>query len=76
MPQPVYYGGTTDRTVTSEDVAAAIRAKGRDARALEDRAATGAALLDLARPGDRIVIMGARDDTLTQFARELLDGLA
>jgi UDP-N-acetylmuramate--alanine ligase len=76
MPQPVYYGGTTDRSVTSEDIAAAIRGKGRDARALEDRAATGAVLLELARPGDRIVIMGARDDTLTQFARELLDGLA
>ncbi len=76
MPQPVYYGGTTDRSVTSEDIAAAVRAKGRDARALEDRAATGALLLDLARPGDRIVIMGARDDTLTQFARELLEGLA
>ena len=76
MPQPVYYGGTTDRSITSQDIAAAVRAKGRDARALEDRAATGAVLLDLARPGDRIVIMGARDDTLTQFARELLEALA
>jgi UDP-N-acetylmuramate--alanine ligase len=25
-----------------------------------------------ARPGDRVVIMGARDDTLTLFARDLL----
>jgi UDP-N-acetylmuramate--alanine ligase len=31
--------------------------------------------VELARPGDRIVIMGARDDTLSVFAREVLDGL-
>jgi UDP-N-acetylmuramate--alanine ligase len=29
-------------------------------------------MVDLAQPGDRIVIMGARDDTLTQFAKDLL----
>jgi len=29
----------------------------------------------LARPGDRIVIMGARDDTLSAFAADLLEGL-
>ena len=28
--------------------------------------------IDLARPGDRIVIMGARDDTLTTFAQGIL----
>jgi len=30
----------------------------------------------LARRGDRIVVMGARDDSLSQFARELLRRLA
>jgi len=30
----------------------------------------------LARHGDRIVVMGARDDSLSQFARELLHRLA
>ena len=29
-------------------------------------------IADLARPGDRIVVMGARDDTLTTFAQGLL----
>jgi UDP-N-acetylmuramate--alanine ligase len=29
----------------------------------------------LARPGDRIVVMGARDDTLSLFAADLLKGL-
>jgi UDP-N-acetylmuramate--alanine ligase len=75
MPEPVYFGGTTAREVTSEDIAAGVRAAGRMAFAFGDRDACGRKLLELARSGDRIVIMGARDDTLTQFARELLEGL-
>jgi len=38
--------------------------------------ACGKALLERARSGDRIVVMGARDDTLTTFAGELLTALA
>ena len=76
MPEPVYFGGTTTREVTSEDIAAGIRASGRNALALADRTACGEKLLELAKPGDRIVVMGARDDTLTTFAQELLMALA
>jgi UDP-N-acetylmuramate--alanine ligase len=76
MPEPVYFGGTTTRSVTSENIAADIRARGRDALAFPDRAACGKALLDRAKPCDRIVVMGARDDTLTQFAHELLGAMS
>jgi len=76
MPEPVYYGGTTDRSVTSDDIAHGVRAKGREAIALHDRAACAEKLAALARPGDRIVIMGARDDTLSEFALGLLKRLA
>ena len=72
MPEPVYYGGTTDRSVGSEDIAAGVRAAGRQAEALHDRPACGDRLVALARPGDRIIVMGARDDTLSEFAAELL----
>jgi len=75
MPEPVYYGGTTDRSVGSEDIASGIRAAGRNAEALPTREACGDRLVDLARPGDRIVIMGARDDTLSLFAADLLKRL-
>jgi UDP-N-acetylmuramate--alanine ligase len=75
MPEPVYFGGTTTRAVTSEDIAAGIRAAGRNALALADRAACGVKLLEFAKPGDRIVVMGARDDTLTTFAQGLLKAL-
>ncbi|WP_074767536.1 UDP-N-acetylmuramate--L-alanine ligase [Magnetospirillum fulvum] len=72
MPDPVYFGGTADRAVTSADIVADIVARGRDARFFPERAACGEALLALARPGDRIVVMGARDDTLSSFAEDLL----
>ena len=75
MPEPVYFGGTTDRSVGSEAVVAGVRARGRHAEALPDRTACGDRLLELARPGDRIVVMGARDDTLSVFAGELVERL-
>jgi UDP-N-acetylmuramate--alanine ligase len=76
MPEPVYFGGTTDRSVGSEDIASGVRAAGRKAEALATRDACGERLLDLARPGDRIIVMGARDDTLSVFAAGLLNRLA
>ncbi len=72
MPEPVYFGGTVDRSVSSQDIVQGVDARGRSAIAFDDRDGCGKKLLDLARPGDRIVIMGARDDTLSQFAAELL----
>lgn len=75
MPEPAYFGGTVDRSVGSVDLVADIEALGRHAEAPGDRAACGARLLELAEPGDRILVMGARDDTLTVFAQELLAGL-
>nr|WP_312446857.1 Mur ligase family protein [Brevundimonas naejangsanensis] len=72
MPEPVYYGGTTDRSVGSEDIAAGVRAAGRQALALATRADCGDRIVDMARPGDRVVVMGARDDSLSTFAAELL----
>ena len=75
MPEPVYFGGTTDRSVGSEDIASGVRAAGRNAEALATRDACGDRLVELARPGDRIIVMGARDDTLSDFAAGLLKRL-
>ncbi|WP_312146318.1 glutamate ligase domain-containing protein [Brevundimonas sp.] len=72
MPEPVYYGGTTDRSVGSEDIAAGVRAEGRQAEALATRADCGDRIVEIVKPGDRVVVMGARDDSLSSFAAELL----
>ncbi|MFO6447547.1 glutamate ligase domain-containing protein [Erythrobacter sp. NE805] len=69
---PVYFGGTVDRSVGSERIVALIDAAGGRAEHIPDRAACGERILALAQPGDRIAVMGARDDTLTEFARSLL----
>jgi UDP-N-acetylmuramate--alanine ligase len=75
VTEPVYYGGTVDRSVTGADLAAKVAALGARAEAAPDRAAAGDAALALARPGDRLVVMGARDDTLSDFARALVERL-
>lgn len=69
---PVYYGGTTDRSEGSERIIRMIREHGGNAEYIPSRTDCGRYLAELARPGDRIVIMGARDDTLSLFAREVL----
>ena len=76
MPEPVYFGGTTDRSVGSEDIASGVRAASRNAEALTTREACGDRLIELSRPGDRIIVMGARDDTLSGFAADLLPRLS
>ncbi|HEV2816458.1 MAG TPA: Mur ligase family protein [Allosphingosinicella sp.] len=76
MPDPVYYGGTTSREVGSGDIIAGVADRGRHAEHVAERAACADRLLALARPGDRIVVMGARDDTLTLFAEALVARLS
>ena len=75
LNDPVYYGGTVERTVTSGDIVADVRAAGRTAEHVPDRTEAGRRLAALARPGDRILVMGARDDSLSQFAAEVLASL-
>ena len=75
LPDPVYQGGTVDRSRGSDWLADAINAAGGDARHLPERSAIGDALTAEAAPGDRIAILGARDDTLSEFAADLLDRL-
>jgi len=72
LSDPVYFGGTVERTVGSEHIVAGVRAAGRHAEHVAEREAAGDRLSELAREGDRIVIMGARDDTLSRFARDVL----
>jgi UDP-N-acetylmuramate--alanine ligase len=76
MPEPVYFGGTVDRSVGSNDIVSEVQRRGRKAFAFADRGGCDDMLVKLARRGDRIVVMGARDDSLSQFAHELLRRLA
>ena len=75
MCDPVYYGGTVDRSEGTERIIGLIEESGGKALHIPERADCGAHMADIAQPGDRIVIMGARDDTLSQFAKDVLGKL-
>lgn len=76
MCDPVYLGGTVDRSEGSERIVSLIEAAGGRAEHIAAREACGERIVTLARPGDRIVVMGARDDTLTEFAQSILARLS
>ncbi|MBB3939836.1 UDP-N-acetylmuramate--alanine ligase [Novosphingobium fluoreni] len=69
---PVYFGGTVDRSQGSARIVDLIEAAGGRAEYIPAREDCGARIVELAQPGDRVVVMGARDDTLTTFADGLL----
>jgi UDP-N-acetylmuramate--alanine ligase len=75
MPDPAYFGGTVDRSIGSHSLITTIAAAGRNADYIAERSACGDRLVALAKSGDRIVIMGARDDTLAVFAQDILKRL-
>ena len=72
MQEIFYAGGTASKDISSKELADGIIEKGRMALYAPDREEGGAHLVDMAKPGDCIVIMGARDNTLTDFARQVL----
>lgn len=76
LPDPVYQGGTVERARGSDWLADEVRAKGGSAVHIPERAAIGEAILAEVREGDRIIVMGARDDSLSEFAADLVERLA
>jgi UDP-N-acetylmuramate--alanine ligase len=75
LPDPVYQGGTVDRSRGSDWLADSIRGAGGDVEHIAERAEIGKKLLAEALPGDRIAILGARDDSLSEFALDLVERL-
>ena len=75
MCNPVYFGGTVDRSEGSERIVGLIGKHGGSAEHIASREDCGNRIVNIAKPGDRIVVMGARDDTLTAFAHSIFDRL-
>ena len=69
---PVYdAGGTADRAVNSDALAARMRARGVAVELAAGYEALAAELARAARAGDTILVMGARDPELPVFARKM-----
>jgi len=74
---PIYYaGGTAAMDISAAAVAAEAAAMGAPVEAIADRAALLARLAETARADDTILVMGARDDTLTGLCRDIAAAIA
>ncbi len=75
MPEIYYAGGSVVKDVSSKDVTDAVNKAGKKAIFFDNRKEIKDYLIDNVRSGDRIVIMGARDNSLTVFASDILDSM-
>lgn len=75
LPEIFFAGGSVTRDISSLDLVEYAKSLGVDARFYATRSALGQHVLEIAGPGDRIVLMGARDNTITDFGFELLENL-
>jgi UDP-N-acetylmuramate--alanine ligase len=71
---PVYYaGGTAQRTISSEDIINGLGPVSFNAQAVSDRNELLTRLRLDARPGDCVLVMGARDPSLPALVRKIVE---
>ena len=75
MLEVFYAGGSATRDFSAADVVADIRARGVHAEFAPSREWLVEAIAREAREGDLVLVMGARDPSLSAFARAVLDAL-
>ena len=69
---PIYYaGGTSNKDISSCDLAVGIRERGKSVEVVESRGI----ILSRSAEWDSYAILGARDETLADFARDLAQKL-
>ena len=69
---PIFYaGGTSMKDISSEDLCREIRLAGKSAEALPDRSL----LFGRLKGWDTYIVFGARDESLSDFAREIAERL-
>lgn len=66
-------GGTADRSISTKDLLE--RVQGPRCFVVGNRAGALRKICSLARRGDTVAVMGARDDSLTRFARSIVRAL-
>jgi UDP-N-acetylmuramate--alanine ligase len=73
----IYYaGGTVDRNISSTIVSEAMQANGKNAEYVKDKEFSLKRIKELCQPNDVIIIMGARDPHLDEFAKEVLNSIS
>jgi UDP-N-acetylmuramate--alanine ligase len=72
MLEVFYAGGTATRDFSAADIVAEIAGKGAHAEFAPSRAWLVARIAEEAQDGDLVLVMGARDPSLTELARSIL----
>jgi len=72
MLEVFYAGGTASRDFSAADIVEEIAKNGVKAEFAPSRAWLAARIAEVARAGDVVLVMGARDPSLTDFAREIV----
>ncbi len=75
IPEIFFAGGTVKKDISSQDLVNEACSKGTNALYFPNREALKQHLLQIVRPQDRIVLMGARDNSITDLGYELLENL-
>lgn len=75
LPEIYYAGGTVVRDISSRDIAGRVSDGGREALYFEKRSEALPVIAREASAGDVVLVLGARDDTLSDFCREILEAL-
>ena len=76
MPEIFFVGGTVTKDISSADLIDYIKTLGKsEAYFVADKTEAKEKILSLIKPHDRIVIMGARDNSLTDLCRQILEKL-
>lgn len=73
MDDIYFVGGTADKTISSKDLIDEALKLGLNAHYIPQRSDAEKFILANAKTGDRIIIMGARDNSLTDFSRRILE---
>ena len=72
---PTYVaGGTADRSISASDLAQKIHSP--QVNCVKERKEVIGQVAGMAKTGDVIVVMGARDDTLSEFAQEIAEAVS
>jgi len=71
MPEIYYAGGTASKDISSKDLTDEINKKGKKAFFFTERKGIISKCAKLAEPGDIVLVMGARDSSLSDFAQNI-----
>ncbi len=75
IPEIFFAGGTVKRDISSKDLVEYAQQQGANALYFATRDELKEHILKIAQPQDRIVLMGARDNSITTMGYELLEKL-